>query len=404
MGLNKLPLWREFGFNDCHMNNFVFQSPTKVCFGEQLSATSYEMVKELGAQRPLVITDDFIYKSGMLNAILEDIESSGIKVVVFSDVPPDSDLDCISRAVQLGRDNNCDSVIAVGGGSVMDTCKAVNICLSLGGDLIDYQGLNVISTKLFPMVAVPTTAGTGSEVSFVAMIKDNAEHRKLLFGSRFLAPDAAILDPTLLISLPPKLTAATGLDALTHALECLVASITNSPFTDALSLRALRLIFDYLPRATKNGEDMEARGATLVASTMAGCAFTNAGVGIIHALAHATGAKFKTHHGMTNAVYLPHGMRFNLGTSAPTYAQIARRLGFSDDLDDNKASGALIDAVENLLVEVNLPRDLKTLGVPKMDEPDFTDWANMVMEDPAIMFNPTEASLDDVKILFERAY
>src|SRR5579883_2794625 len=361
------------------MNNFVFQVPTKVCYGEYLSSTALEVVKELGANKPLVLTDKVLLEAGILKDILATL---GAEPVVFSDVPADSDVDCVNSAAELGRSKGCDSVIAVGGGSVMDTAKAVNICLSMGGDIMDYQGLNVLQERLKPFVAIPTTSGTGSEVSFVAMVKDNRDLRKLVFGSRFLAPDAALLDPTLLVSLPPRLTAATGLDALTHSIESMVATITNSPFTDALSIEASRLIFQYLPTATKNGDDMEARGATLVASTMAGAAFTNAGVGIIHALAHATGARFKTHHGITNAVYLSHGMRFNLEYSSAIYARLARALGFSSSLDDNECSEALIERVEKLLDDVGLPHDLRALGVPKMIGDQLNEWANLVLEDP----------------------
>lgn len=386
------------------MNTFVFHSPTKVCFGEQLAATAYELVKEAGGSLPLVITDAFLADSGVIEPILAGISDAGVTPHIFSDVPADSDLDCVKRASELARSFGCDSIIAVGGGSVMDTAKVVNICLKFGGDLLDYQGLNNLESPLYPLVAIPTTAGTGSEVSFVAMIKNRVEHRKLLFGSRYLAPDAAILDPMLTISLPPKLTAATGLDAITHNLECMVASITNSPFTDALALQSTKMLFEYLPRATKNGEDIEARSATLVASTMAGVAFTNAGVGIVHALAHATGARFNTHHGMTNAVYLPHGMRFNMKAVSGIYAEIARRLGFSRDLDDNKASLDLIEAVENLLREVGLPNDLKSLGVPEMSEEEMQVFAGSVAEDPAFIFNPVEASFEDIKGIFERAY
>lgn len=387
------------------MNTFVFQSPTKVCFGENSAATAYDVVKDFGANRPLVITDRFLIDNNLIGSILESLKDGGMQEpLIFSDVPPDSDVECVNLASRFALEQDCDSIIAVGGGSVMDTAKATNICLSLGGDLLDYQGLNNIENPLKPLVAIPTTAGTGSEVSFVAMIKDSSENRKLVFGSRYLAPDAAILDPMLLVSLPPKLTAATGLDALTHCLEALVATVTNSAVSDALAIEAARLIFNYLPRATANGDDIEARSQTLVASTMAGIAFSNSGVGIVHALAHATGARFKTHHGITNAVYLPHGMRFNLEYSSEIYGRVARQLGFSSSIDDNEASEALIKAVEHLLEEVGLPSELKAIGVPEMSEADLEEWVNLVVEDPAIIFNPREATPDQIIEIYKRAY
>lgn len=387
------------------MNPFVFQSPTKVAFGEHIAATAYEVVKDLGGTRPLLITDKFLVENHLIDSVIDGIKEGGCAdVPIYCDVPPDSDVDCVNKASKFAMENGCDCIIAVGGGSVMDTAKATNICLSLGGDLLDYQGLNNIENPLKPLVAIPTTAGTGSEVSYVAMIKDTTDHRKMVFGSRYLAPDTALLDPMMIVSLPPKLTAATGLDALTHALESLVATITNSPISDALAIEAARLIFNYLPRATKNGEDVEARSQTLVASTMAAIAFSNSGVGIVHALAHATGARFNTHHGITNAVYLPHGMRFNLEYSSAIYGRAARALGFSQSLDDNEASEALIKAVELLLVEVGLPSNLKALGVPELKGTELDEWCALVVEDPAIMFNPREASTEDVIGIYKRAY
>lgn len=387
------------------MNTFVFQSPTKVCFGENSAATAYDVVKDFGGNRPLLLTDRFLIENNLIGSILESLKDGGMQEpLIFSDVPPDSDVECVNSASRFAFEQDCDSIIAVGGGSVMDTAKATNICLSLGGDLLDYQGLNNIENPLKPLVAIPTTAGTGSEVSFVAMIKNSDENRKLVFGSRYLAPDAAILDPMLLVSLPPKLTAATGLDALTHCLEALVATVTNSVVSDALAIEAARLIFNYLPRATTNGDDIEARSQTLVASTMAGIAFSNSGVGIVHALAHATGARFNTHHGITNAVYLPHGMRFNLEYTSEIYGRVARQLGFSNSMDDNEASDALIKAVEHLLEEVGLPSELKAIGVPEMNEADLEEWVNLVVEDPAIIFNPREATPDQIIEIYKRAY
>jgi alcohol dehydrogenase class IV len=236
------------------------------------------------------------------------------------------------------------------------------------------------------------------------MIKDHDLQTKHAFGSIYLAPSVAILDPTLIVSLPPKLTAATGIDALTHAIECYVALITVSPFTDALCLESMRLIFQYLERATTDGGDLEARGNTLVASCMAGLAFTNAGVGIVHAMAHATGARFGTHHGMTNAVYLPYGMEFNLEAGTPRFAQAARYIGISQSTDDRQAALKFIEAVRELTGRLGLPTRLKDLGVPALNNNELEELAMLASTDPAIMFNPKESSLADIIGIYERAY
>lgn len=388
------------------MNPFVFHSPTKVTYGEHTAATAIDGVKELGGSRTLIVTDAVLMKTGIVDPIINAFkEDRTHHFIIYSDVPPDSDVGSVNKAATMARAEKCDSIVAVGGGSVLDTAKVVNICLSFGGELLEYQGLNNLTSRLNPLVAIPTTAGTGSEVSMVAMVKDNDEGKKLLFGSRFLAPDVAILDPTLLVSLPPRLTAATGLDALTHDIESFSATISSSPFTDALCIDSMRRLFKYLPIATANGADLEARAETLVASAMAGVAFTNSGVGIVHALAHATGARFGTHHGITNSVFLPHGMNFNLDVIASRYADIARALGFSKGTGDEEAAArALIEQVEALSEQVGLPRRLRDLGVPALQDNQLEELAFLASSDPAIMFNPKESSLQDIIGIYERAY
>ena len=390
------------------MNPFVFHTPTRVYFGEDSASSCGDFLRELGGKKVLMVADAFLEKSGALKPLIESIrESTGSAPILFTDVPSDSDIDCVNNATAIARTHQCDAFVAVGGGSVIDTAKVINICLSFGGEVMDYQGLNIIERKLYPLIAVPTTAGTGAEVSFVAMVKDHGEGKKLMFGSRFLAPDVAILDPLMIVSLPAKLTAATGIDAITHGIECYVASGTYSVFTDAICLESLRLLFEFLPQATVDGGNIEARGATLVASCMAGVAFTNSGVGITHALAHAVGAKYATHHGMTNAVFLPHGMRFNLDTVYPRYARIAQFLGFADEKnigDERALANLLVNKVEALLGKLQLPLTLRELGVPELSDENLAELTDLAAADPAIMFNPREASSDDLTQLLKRAY
>jgi len=387
------------------MNPFMFHAPSRIYFGEETSLTSPELMKDIGGSKVFIITDEVLLKTGLVSPIVDAFKNDGaFEVTVFSDVPPDSDVSCVAKATTLARKHSCDCILSIGGGSVLDTAKAVAICLTFGGELADYQGLNNLTTKLLPHIAIPTTSGTGSEVSMVAMVKDSAERKKLLFGSRFLAPDTAILDPKLLVTLPPKLTAATGLDAVTHAIEAFTSPATGSPFTDILCIDALKLLFRWLPIATKSGDDLEARANTLVASTMAGVAFTNTGVGVVHALAHATGGEFGTHHGMTNSVFLPHGMNFNMDAVCDRYAEIARQLKFSDSGNNDVAAKTLIDKVEELALSINLPRRLRDMGVPALDGQGVEDLANIASTDPAIMFNPKEASVEDIIGIYERAY
>jgi len=389
------------------MNNispFIFYCPTRIEFGENLSISAAECLQTSGGSKVLIICDEGLIKTGVVAPILNSFQEQGMIAHTFSDVPSDSDLSCVNQAVALGQAANCNAVLAVGGGSVLDTAKVVNICLSLGGNPLEHQGMNNLTRRLLPSLAIPTTAGTGSEVSQVAMIKDAKEGRKLLFGSRFLAYDTAILDPLLLVSLPAKLTAATGLDAVTHGIEAYSAEAIRSPITDALCLESLRLLFNFLPQATKCGDDLAARANTLVAASMAGMAFTNAGVGIVHALTHTIGGQFSTHHGATNAVFLPHGMRFNFDVVAHRYASVARYLKFSDNQNDQTAAKIFITKVEELIAAVGLPTRLRDLGVPNLAENQIAELAYLATLDSAIMFNPKEASSQDMVNIYKRAY
>jgi alcohol dehydrogenase len=399
------------------MQPFTFHTPTRIDFGEDTASGVGDILAEFGSSHPLLVTDANLQQAGVLRPILEGLESSGIESpTIFDRVPSDSDIASVREAVKAARAAGCDSVIAVGGGSVLDTAKVANIGLTFEGDILEFEGMNTLESRLRPMIAIPTTAGTGSEVSAVAMIKDHEQHKKLLFGSRYLFPDVAVLDPKLLVSLPARLTAATGMDALTHAIESFVAMTKNSP-SDALCLEAMKLIFSNLPRATKHGADLDARSAMLVGSMMAGLSFTNAGVGIVHALAHAFGAKFGIHHGLANAIFLPYGMEFNKEQVGDKFEMAYRYLvvvmqaapepgrswftaggGTGDDADK------LIQAVRNLMQACDIPSRLRDAKVPALTDEDINELTESAMTDPAIMFNPRSAELEDLADIIKRAY
>lgn len=399
-------------------HSFTFQNPTTINFGLDTASGIADLVAELGGSKAIVITDQPLVEHQVIDPIISALRDGGFDPVVFKDVPSDSDLECVQKAVQYAREEGCDIVIGVGGGSVIDTAKVVNIGLCNEGDLRDYEGINCLTERLKPMILVPTTSGTGSEVSAVAMIRDREHGKKLLYGSRFLMADIALLDPRLLVSLPPKLTAATGMDALTHCLESFVSSTANS-VSDSLSLEAGVLLFAMLPRATNSGDDIEARSSTLLASCMAGIAFTNAGVGLVHALAHTIGGKYGTHHGLTNALLLPAGMRFNMQSSTKKYARFWRHLAgsslllenlgyttlrYDPSLSDEEAGEALVKAVEDLMKLCNLPTRLRDLGLPEFTDELLAELAEVAMTDPAIMFNPGEVTEENLVNILREAF
>ena len=385
------------------MEPFVFNAPTKISFGQGIASLAVDNIREMNGNRILLITDSQLLKTDRINSLVNQWQTQS-KVFVFSNVLSDAHLEGVNEAVELGKTKKCDAIIALGGGSVMDTAKVANIVLSLGGEAINHQGMNNLNHRLLPSLAMPTTAGTGAEVSLVAMVKDDKEGKKLLFGSQFLAMDQALLDPELLISLPPRLTAATGMDAVAHCIESLVVEGTRSPLTDCLALEALKRLFVYLPEAKRNGNDLEARSETLIASTMAGMAFSSCGVGIVHALSHAIGGQFTTHHGMTNAVLLPHGMRFNLEFATERYAETARYLKLCQDKDDFTAAQILIESVENLIANLELPQKLRDLFVPELDQNKLQSLVDLAISDPAMIFNTRQATEEDIVKIYEEAY
>jgi alcohol dehydrogenase len=322
---------------------------------------------------------------------------------VFTDVPANSSVAVVERGAAYAREQGADLIVAIGGGSPIDTAKAMRILLTEGGALHDYEGYNLLERPLVPMVAIPTTAGTGSEVTSWAVIRDEAAHLKLAFSSVFLAPDLAILDPELTRTLPPRLTAATGMDALTHAIEAFVGTNAN-PISDSLALQAIDMISNNLRGATHAGDDLEARSQMLVASCIAGIAFSSGGgsLGVVHAMAHAVGGAFEVHHGTANSILLPHGMRFNSVAVPNRFSRIARAMGVNaggraeeDVIDDG------VEAVRSLAVDCLMPTRLRDVGVP---EDALVPLAEAALGDAAIFTNPRPAALEEVIELLRAAW
>jgi aldehyde dehydrogenase (NAD+) len=362
---------------------FLFFNPTRVVFGEGSSADVGVELAALGCRRALLVTDRFLLEhTGTVKKIERTLGAACAGV--FCDVPADSGVHVIDAAAELGRACGADSIVSVGGGSVIDTAKGVAILLREGGSLLDWQGFQLLSRPQTPHVAVPTTAGTGSEVTCYAVVKDHGNRRKLLFGDHHIIPNVAILDPALTAELPPVLTAATGLDAFSHGLEALT-SAQRAPISDALGLHAVRLVTEALPAALRNGRDMAARGQMLAAATLGGAAFSNAQVGLVHAIAHVVGARHGVHHGTANAIAMPHVMRFNNDAVAARYRMVAEAMGvdvrgLSDEAGGLRAAAAVRDFVR----AAGLPGSFRAAGVPESDLPAC---AEAVLSDGAIVYN-----------------
>jgi alcohol dehydrogenase class IV len=374
--------------------SFLFYSPTRVVFGANSSNDVGVELRSLGCSKAVIVTDPFLYEKTDIVKMVEKALGPAC-VGIFYDVPADSGVHVVNKGYEFAKSKGAEGVVSVGGGSAIDTAKGIAILLKEGGALQDYVGFQILTRKVVPHVCIPTTAGTGSEVTYVAVIKDHDKKQKLLFGDHHIIPDIAILDPVLTVNLPPVMTAATGMDAMSHAIEA-VTSAQREPISDALGLHAIRLIKKWLPIAVKNGKDLNARGQMLIAATLGGAAFGNAQVGLIHAIAHTVGARHGVHHGTANAIAMPYVIRYNNSDLAEENSMVAEALGV--DIRGISAEAAGLAAADSILAldrEIGMPTTLKEVGVP---ESDLEACAQVVLGDGAIVYNGKPA-FDPAEIL-----
>ena len=307
---------------------FEFSLPTRVIYRAGLIDDPQEVLAQFGRRRALLVSDAPLVATGLVERVKAGFARSAVEIsAVYDQVPPNSTIQTVEECAALGRVHNCDLIIGLGGGSVLDTAKVANLLLVCGGKVADHMGAYLLGTqRLLPLILIPTTAGTGSEVTKVAVIADPEHDVKLPFAETQFLPDLALLDPAVTATLPAKLAAMTGMDALTHAIEAYVDK-EWSPAADALALQAIRMISKALLRACAHPEDVEARGTMLVASCLAGVAFSHSMVGMVHGISHALGGVYHIPHGLANALLLPEVMEYNLETRWDRYADVAEALG-----------------------------------------------------------------------------
>lgn len=342
---------------------YTFFAPTRIVYGADAVAKSGAEARALGGTTALVVTDSGVIGAGLLDGVLASAKAADIRTVVFSEVEPNPSITTVGKAVQLYRDNDCDCLIAVGGGSPMDTAKAAGIVIGNGGAIADYEGKPGAVTKdLPPFLCVPTTCGTGAEVTPFAVITDEERHWKMSIAAPRAIPRVAIIDPALFTKMPPGLIAATGMDALTHAIESYTNQTVN-PFSDALDLHAIKLIGKYLRPAVAHA-GAEAMAHMAIAATMAGIGFSQNRLGIVHAISHPVTSYVGTPHGVANAILLPYVMEFNAIGCMERLKEIGEALG--EDLDGMALADAAdlaIDAVRRLSTDVGIPETLAEVGV-----------------------------------------
>jgi acyl-CoA reductase-like NAD-dependent aldehyde dehydrogenase/alcohol dehydrogenase class IV len=343
-------------------SGFHFYQPTKIVCGPKSIANLYNELRLLGARRAVIVTDPGVRAAGIADQVLK---AGADRIAgVFDGVVPDPTYECADAAIAYCRQVGADGIVSLGGGSSIDAAKLALVALSNGGSALENMGLMRLDKPLLPHVAIPTTHGTGSEVTLGAVITNSQLHRKFFVADLHLIPKVAILDPTLVTGLPKSVTIGTGLDALTHAIEGLVTPGAN-PITTATGLQAVRLIAEHLPRVVADGSDVEARQGMLVASTLAGITL-GPGLGVAHAFAHTVGTLFGVHHGTGCGIGLLQAMRFNRGHATAALAQVAGALGVDTrGMNDLEAADAAAAAVEALMKKIGAPMRLTDLGLPR---------------------------------------
>ena len=382
-------------------NFYEFRVPPTSVVGDGISVLMGSYLQKVKVGRVLLVTDEVIVRLGLLNPILRSLDRCSVAYEIFDQVKPDPTDEVVLAGIQALKDGGCDAVLTVGGGSAIDAGKAIAVFATN-----DFLSDTAVTPEMqlnprLPLAAMPTTAGTGSEVTMVSVLTNTHSHRKLPHTHPLFIPDIALIDPCLTLGIPAAITAATGIDVLTHAIESYLARGVCT-LGRALSYNAIQLVGGFLRRAVGDGGNLDARHKMATASYMAGMSFSNAGLGLCHAMAHQIGAKYNLPHGVANALLLPEVMRFNMLVREDRLAEIARAFNQPvDNLAPRDAALKGIDAVRLLIADVGLPAGLRQVGAK---EDDFLAMARLALEDPTLETNPRNASLEDIVQVFKQSF
>lgn len=380
--------------------SYKFFMPAISLMGADCLKDAGEQVAELGFKRALIVTDKVLGQIGIVKKVTDVLDSKNIEYSIYDETKPNPTVKNVNDGLALLKEEKCDFVISLGGGSAHDCAKGIALLATNGGEIKDYEGVDKSKKPQLPMVGINTTAGTGSEMTLFAIITDEERHIKMALVDKHLTPIIAVNDPMLMLAMPKSLTAATGMDALTHAVEAYV-SIAATPITDACAEKAIELISTYLVKAVENGEDVEARDMMAYAEYLAGMAFNNASLGYVHAMAHQLGGFYNLPHGVCNAILLPHVQEYNKATSAARLAKIAKIMGGNiEGLTDEQGADLCIDMIKSLSQTVGIPEGLGVLGVK---ESDFETLATNALNDACALTNPRQGNLEEVIAIFKKA-
>ena len=377
----------------------TFQAP-QVIFGPDSLAEAGYAAARLGARRPMVVTDPGLIAVGWVDQLVQRLRDLGLHPTIWADVTPNPKDREIRAGFEQYRESGADVLVGLGGGSVLDAAKGVAILSGNGGDILDYVGVDRVTRPIPPLLMIPTTSGTGADVSQFCIVTDTRTSVKMTIMGGALVPEVSLTDPRLLVTMPEELNAATGLDALTHAVEAFVSRAHN-PLADLHALNAVQLVFEHLRTTMSRPRDPEARQSMAQASLQAGLAFTNAILGATHAMSHQVGGLLDAPHGVVNGVLLPHVIRYNASAAPDRYRQLARAAGLrAPRISGEDAAHWLAGHVRRLADEVGVPRGLRALGVSDEDAPRL---ARTTLEDACLATNPRTATVADLERLFREA-
>lgn len=374
--------------------NFRYEIPTVIEFGNKSISKLEEHIKHFRGSKILIVCDPGVLNAGIVSKLEEPLKAARVTYTIFSDIKSEANIESVEKGQSIGEEKNCDVVIGVGGGSALDTAKAIGLMLNNPGHIRDYVGINLVSNPSVPVIAVPTTAGTGSEMTIWSVLSDTKNKAKLSVGSIHNCPNLAVIDPDLTLSLPSHITAATGMDALTHALESYVNKVTQ-PISEGLSIQAMKMIVENLRLAVVQGENVEARSNMILASSIAAMAFNSTRLGLAHALAIPLGAHFKVPHGVVNAILLPEVMKFNVIGNPRKFAEIASIFGESvEGLTEREAAMKSVEAVRQLKNDIGITQTLSDYG---LEEEHLDLIVREAMQSGNVPVNPRKPTLEDLK-------
>lgn len=383
-----------------HNKTVELYQPQHTLIGRDSITKIPEFLRRLNVKKVLVITDKGLVKIGTVGKVTSVLDEARIAYAVFDGVEPNPTTRVVYQAFDFYKSNDCSVLIAIGGGSSIDVAKAVSILSANGGRIEDYNGVNKSAKQGVPVIAVNTTAGTGSECTAAYVVTDEASKSKMLMVDPNCLAFLALDDPMLMVGMPPSLTASTGIDALTHAIEAYICSVPT-PYTDALALEAIRLVSTHLRKAARDGSDMDARTAMCWAEYMAGLSFSNAGLGLVHGIAHQLGGFYNIPHGLANAMLLPRVLEYNRPYCMGRLAAVAQAMGEKiDNLSADVASKLAIEAVRRLCADVKIPPLCET----KFRMEDIDTLAKNALADTATLTNIVRPTLDDVKTILAKTY